>query len=320
MVVADELDVGETGGCECRPHLVVGPPAQPSPTEPGVGQAATVVVRLDPREPQVHLLGRVVHAGCLVGDVRDPGVGRGRGPTQPPGELGGLACLLRVAAEGERAARVEMGPVAGEGLTGTIDVGDQREGSGGAHDRPVGATEVERGDVAMVQRDVEAGRVGVKPAAFQHVVGRVDALDVEPTLAGGNEEPPIAGAEFERGTAAPLDHPHVRRVIRKAGRRWEPGVVGERRDTVVATLGQLLDELIARGHLAMSTTRPAARNPTEPFVANDHDTLRERFVQIVDASAAEPATRALMELVSEGLAAIHERQGHMITLLVRTSS
>ena len=50
------------------------------------------------------------------------------------------------------------------------------------------------------------------------------------------------------------------------------------------------------------------------------DALRERFTQIIGSTSADPATRALMELVSAGLAAIHERQGNAITLLVRTSS
>ncbi len=120
-----------------------------------------------------------------------------------------------MAAEREHAAHVEVGPVAGERLLGAIDVGDQRERAGRADDRLVRAVEGERCDVAVVQRDVEAGRIGVQPAAFQHVGGGVDALDVEPVLSGGDEEPPVAGAEFERRTTALLDDRHV------------PGVVGE---------------------------------------------------------------------------------------------
>ena len=67
---------------------------------------------------------------------------------------------------------------------GSLDVGDQRERPGGTHDRPIGAVELERGDVAVVQRDVEPGGGGVDPAPFEHVGGGVDALDVE-TAAGG---------------------------------------------------------------------------------------------------------------------------------------
>lgn len=55
------------------------------------------------------------------------------------------------------------------------------------------------------------------------------------------------------------------------------------------------------------------------LVEQDH-ALRERFAQIVEGSGADPAQQTLLELISEGLAAIHERQGNAITLMVRTNS
>ena len=152
----------------------------------------------------------------------------------------------------------EVGPVAGERLMGAIDVGDQRERPGRADDRLVDAVEGERCDVAVVQRDVEAGRRGVQPAAFQHVGGGVDALDIEPLLAGGNEEAPVAGAELERRATASLDDVPIPRVVGEHAPGREPGVVRERRDPVVPAVGQLLDELVARRHRTVDQTWRAA--------------------------------------------------------------
>ena len=117
------------------------PPAKPDPAEPRVDQPSIPVVGLDAAEPQVHLLGRVVGAGCFVGDVGDPGGGIGSRAAQPPGESSRIAALFGVAAERQRAAEVEVGPVAGQRVMGTVDVGDEREGPGRADDRSVGAVE-----------------------------------------------------------------------------------------------------------------------------------------------------------------------------------
>ena len=75
MVVAEELDVAEPGGGERGRHLVTCPPPEAEAAQPGVDQPPVDVVGLDAAEPQVHLLGGVVDAGRLVGDVGDPGVG-----------------------------------------------------------------------------------------------------------------------------------------------------------------------------------------------------------------------------------------------------
>ncbi|MGK2954700.1 MAG: hypothetical protein ACSLFI_03385 [Solirubrobacterales bacterium] len=48
--------------------------------------------------------------------------------------------------------------------------------------------------------------------------------------------------------------------------------------------------------------------------------LRARFDDVAAGMDLDPGMKALLEVVSEGLAAIHERQGNMITLLIRTGA
>ncbi len=50
------------------------------------------------------------------------------------------------------------------------------------------------------------------------------------------------------------------------------------------------------------------------------EALRARFTQITSRVTDDDAMRALAELIGEGLAAIHERQGNMITLMLRTNT
>jgi hypothetical protein len=50
------------------------------------------------------------------------------------------------------------------------------------------------------------------------------------------------------------------------------------------------------------------------------EALRSRFADVAARADLDPSMKALLELVGEGLAAIHERQGNMITLLIRTGA
>lgn len=46
--------------------------------------------------------------------------------------------------------------------------------------------------------------------------------------------------------------------------------------------------------------------------------LRAVFARAVATGGLDPAMRTLVEAIGEGLAAIHERQGNMITLMLQT--
>jgi hypothetical protein len=50
------------------------------------------------------------------------------------------------------------------------------------------------------------------------------------------------------------------------------------------------------------------------------EALRNQFAQIADQHDADPATRAVLDLIGAGLAAIHERQGNLITLMLQTAT
>lgn len=54
------------------------------------------------------------------------------------------------------------------------------------------------------------------------------------------------------------------------------------------------------------------------LVAQD-EALRARFASLTESMSNDDAGRALVEVVAEGLAAIHERQGNLITLMLRTN-
>jgi len=54
-------------------------------------------------------------------------------------------------------------------------------------------------------------------------------------------------------------------------------------------------------------------------LADQDQALRDKFSQIAGRLDSDPTTQALVELLSEGLAAIHERQGNLITMLLRTN-
>ena len=88
-----------------------------------------------------------------------------------------------------------------------------------------------------------------------------------PRSSGWDEEPPVAGTEFERRATALLDHAQIPGVIGECGPRRQPRVVGEGGDAVVPTVGHLLDELVARPHLAMSTTGDLTCGPTDRSVS-----------------------------------------------------
>ena len=55
-------------------------------------------------------------------------------------------------------------------------------------------------------------------------------------------------------------------------------------------------------------------------LSEQDSTLRERFARIADAAPLDPADRAIVDTLATGLAAINERQGDLITLIVRTST
>lgn len=50
------------------------------------------------------------------------------------------------------------------------------------------------------------------------------------------------------------------------------------------------------------------------------EVLRAQFAEIARRVEADPATHALVEVLSEGLAALHERQGNLITLMLQTTA
>lgn len=54
------------------------------------------------------------------------------------------------------------------------------------------------------------------------------------------------------------------------------------------------------------------------LVAQD-EALRARFAGLTESMSNDDAGRALVEVVAEGLAAIHERQGNLITLMLTTN-
>jgi hypothetical protein len=54
------------------------------------------------------------------------------------------------------------------------------------------------------------------------------------------------------------------------------------------------------------------------LVAQD-EALRTRFAGLIESMSDDTAGQALVEVVAEGLAAIHERQGNLITLMLRTN-
>ena len=55
-------------------------------------------------------------------------------------------------------------------------------------------------------------------------------------------------------------------------------------------------------------------------LVEQNEALRSRFADVAASTDLDPAMKALLELVGDGLAAIHERQGNMITLLIRTGA
>jgi hypothetical protein len=48
--------------------------------------------------------------------------------------------------------------------------------------------------------------------------------------------------------------------------------------------------------------------------------LRDLFANIADQAPLDPSTRAIVDTLAAGLAAIHERQGNLITLMLRTNT
>jgi hypothetical protein len=54
-------------------------------------------------------------------------------------------------------------------------------------------------------------------------------------------------------------------------------------------------------------------------LAEQDQALRDTFSQIARRFDSDPNTQALIEVLGEGLAAIHERQGNLITILLRTN-
>jgi hypothetical protein len=55
-------------------------------------------------------------------------------------------------------------------------------------------------------------------------------------------------------------------------------------------------------------------------LAEQDRALHERFSQIANAAPLDPASRAIIDTLAAGLAAINERQGNLITLMVRTNT
>ena len=54
------------------------------------------------------------------------------------------------------------------------------------------------------------------------------------------------------------------------------------------------------------------------LVAQD-EALRQKFSCLIESITDDRPGQALVEVVAEGLAAIHERQGNLITLMLRMS-
>ena len=57
----------------------------------------------------------------------------------------------------------------------------------------------------------------------------------------------------------------------------------------------------------------------EELVEQDR-ALREMLADIADQSPLDPSTRAIVNTLAAGLAALHERQGNLITLMLRTNT
>lgn len=54
------------------------------------------------------------------------------------------------------------------------------------------------------------------------------------------------------------------------------------------------------------------------LVAQD-DALRAKLAAVIDTMSDDTTGQSLVQVVADGLAAIHERQGNMITLMLRTN-
>ena len=54
------------------------------------------------------------------------------------------------------------------------------------------------------------------------------------------------------------------------------------------------------------------------LVAQD-EALRQKFARLIESMTDDRTGQALVEVMAEGLAAIHERQGNLITVMLRTS-
>jgi hypothetical protein len=48
--------------------------------------------------------------------------------------------------------------------------------------------------------------------------------------------------------------------------------------------------------------------------------LRDLLADIAEQAPIDPSTRAVIDTLAAGLAAIHERQGNLITLMLRTNT
>jgi hypothetical protein len=48
--------------------------------------------------------------------------------------------------------------------------------------------------------------------------------------------------------------------------------------------------------------------------------LRDLFADIAGQAPLDPSTRAIVDTLAAGLAAIHKRQGNLITLMLRTNT
>jgi hypothetical protein len=55
-------------------------------------------------------------------------------------------------------------------------------------------------------------------------------------------------------------------------------------------------------------------------LAEQDRTLRDVLSGIAEQAPLDPSTRAIVDTLAAGLAAIHERQGNLITLMLRTNT
>jgi hypothetical protein len=55
-------------------------------------------------------------------------------------------------------------------------------------------------------------------------------------------------------------------------------------------------------------------------LAEQDRALREQLAGIAEAAPLDPASRAIVDTLAAGLAAINERQGDLITMMVRTNT